>query len=123
MLYKYVDRLISAKILFPELSADAENIIEMLEGSIREGSPVTLDEKIYTPEKNSLSRDGVIVGELYSLKNDVLYTMLYTVYHSFLFSSSLPQSTLEIRTKTRYNKDILILVNEITCRFYTRERK
>ena len=56
-----------ARSLLPALGADAHTLLDTLRGAIDSGEPLTLDERIFTPEANALMRNGAEIGTIYVL--------------------------------------------------------
>ena len=56
--------------LFPELSYDPEKTVELIDEAIKAGEPIVVNERIYSPEANSLCCGEKTAGKIYSITDD-----------------------------------------------------
>ncbi len=59
-----------AKRIFPELLIKPQEVVARLNRSIKEEEPIRIEGRIYTPEKNELSRKRNTYGTVYSVIDD-----------------------------------------------------
>ena len=53
--------------LYPEITKDAESVVNSLRGAIIRGDTVAVGDRYYRPEEKELSADGEVIGKLYAL--------------------------------------------------------
>ena len=56
-----------AKVLYPEITTDPQNIVNGLRDAVIRGDTITIGDRYYTPEEKELSADGEVIGKLYAL--------------------------------------------------------
>ena len=56
--------------LFPKLQSDAPAVIKQLSDAIAADAPLTIQDRIYTPQKNILFQENVISGAIYAIIDD-----------------------------------------------------
>ncbi|MBQ9437848.1 MAG: response regulator, partial [Lachnospiraceae bacterium] len=62
-----------ALALFPNLKTDSKGVTGMLQRTIDSGKPLSLGERIYTPEKNILYQNEVVSSTIYALVDNTDY--------------------------------------------------
>ena len=55
------------KELFPEVTKDAEGVVERLREAIVKGDTLAIGERFFSPEEKELYADGELIGKLYAL--------------------------------------------------------
>ena len=59
-----------AKALFPDIMVNSQNIIARVKMAAREHINMEINDRIFTPDINTLYKDGAKIGELYVLADD-----------------------------------------------------
>lgn len=59
-----------AVTLFPALTKNAGEVVELFKKAIEIHEPIRLGDRIYSPEENELNFDGMSAGMLYALRDD-----------------------------------------------------